>query len=330
MKKNSVRLVITSGEPAGIGPQVSYRAAQQFLHDFEDVTIDILGDQQLFQPYLTGHTFGHGVRLEHVPLCATNRLGNLNVKNAPYVLSLLDKAYTACHEQRYDAMVTAPLQKSVINQSGINFTGHTEYLAQKAGIAKVVMMLCAELHPPLTQDAVMMRVALVSTHVALQDVSAQMNTQDIVETLAIIQKSCRTYFGLQQPKIAVAGLNPHAGEDGYLGTEEIKCITPAILQAQTLGINASGPFPADTLFRYSALNDIDVFLAMYHDQGLIPLKMASFGRGVNITLGLPMIRTSVDHGTALDRAQTGDVDFMSMYQALKVAYQMVKNGASST
>ncbi len=327
MNNDYVRLVITSGEPAGIGPQISIQAAQQFIKDHEDVNIHLLGDQQLFKPYLS-EEIAPTLSIEHIPLYDSNRLGYLNVKNAPYVIHLLDKAYDGCQSHRYDAMVTAPIQKSVINDFGLDFTGHTEYLADKAAVSKVVMMLCGEIDFPGAPTNCMMRVALASTHIALKEVASFLDTDDLIEIIKIIHQSCQQYFGLHQPRISVAGLNPHAGEGGYLGREEIDIISPAIRQAQAIGMDVSGPFPGDTLFRYKNIEQIDVFLAMYHDQGLIPLKMATFGRGVNITLGLPIIRTSVDHGTALDIAANGNADFASMYQALQLAYQMVKNGSS--
>ena len=329
MKNDLIRLVITSGEPAGIGPQISFQAAQQFIKDKEDVSIEILGDQQLFNPYISEITSSR-LTIDHIPLSDANRLGRLNVKNAPYVIQLLDKAYEGCQSQQYDAMVTAPLQKSIINDFGMDFTGHTEYLASKAGVSKVVMMLCGEIDLPKVHTNCLMRVALATTHIALKDIAQTINTEDILEIIQIIDQSCKQFFGIPQPSIAVAGLNPHAGEGGYLGREEIEIINPAIQKAKALGIDVSGPFPGDTLFRYKNIEQVDVFLAMYHDQGLIPLKMATFGRGVNVTLGLPIIRTSVDHGTALDISANGNADIGSMYQALQLAYQMVKNGSSGT
>jgi len=330
MDNSYVQLVITSGEPAGIGPQISIQAAQAFIADHQDVKIHLLGDQHLFDPYYQKQALNEHISIEHVPLIAPNEKGQLNLNNAPYVLSLLDRAYQGCIEHSYDAMVTAPLQKSIINDYGLNFTGHTEYLAQKAGVSKVVMMLCGEVSHVANQSPMMMRVALVTTHMALKEIFTAITIDEILSTLQIIQNNIEKYFGIKSPKIMVAGLNPHAGEGGHLGREEMEIITPAIKKARLLGLSVTGPYPADTMFRYQALEHVDVFLAMYHDQGLIPLKMASFGQGVNITLGLPIIRTSVDHGTALDLAKTGTADCKSMYQALKVAYQMVKNGSSST
>ena len=329
MKNDCVQLVITSGEPAGIGPQISLQAAQRFLEQHDDVHIVLLGDQQLFQPFLPNYHLIPNLSIKDVPLQEQNRLGQLNKNNAPYVLSLLDIAFEGCLEKQYDAMVTAPIQKSVINDYGIHFTGHTEYLAEKAGALQVVMMLCGSVNAGSQVNSTMMRVALASTHIALKEVSSVINTEEIYGTLEIVHKSMKQYFGIFNPKISVAGLNPHAGENGYLGHEEIEIILPAIKKAQAHGISVAGPFPSDTMFSYQNLDQVDVFLAMYHDQGLIPLKMATFGHGVNVTLGLPIIRTSVDHGTALDLAQSGSADFGSMYEALVVAYQMVKNDSSS-
>jgi 4-hydroxythreonine-4-phosphate dehydrogenase len=329
MKNDRVQLVITSGEPAGIGPQISFLAAHQFLENHDDVNIVLLGDKELFQPYQQAQRQHANLSIKNSPLRDENRLGQLNKKNAPYVLGMLDIAFQGCLDKQYDAMVTAPLQKSIINDFGVSFTGHTEYLAEKAGVSQVVMMLCGEVSAVSQVKPTMMRVALASTHIALKDVSLSMNSEEICRTLEIIHQCLRKYFGISNPRISVAGLNPHAGENGYLGDEEINIILPAIKKAQMNGISAIGPFPADTMFRYDNLEHVDVFLAMYHDQGLIPLKMATFGHGVNVTLGLPIIRTSVDHGTALDLAQSGKADFGSMYEALRVAYQMVKNDSSS-
>jgi 4-hydroxythreonine-4-phosphate dehydrogenase len=329
MKNDSVQLVITSGEPAGIGPQISFLAANQFLKNHDDVNIVLLGDNELFRPYLQGQRQHSNLSIKNSPLRDENRLGQLNKKNAPYVLGMLDEAFQGCLEKQYDAMVTAPLQKSIINDFGISFTGHTEYLAEKAGVSQVVMMLCGEVSGIEQVKPTMMRVALATTHLALKDVSLSIHSEEIYRTVEIIHQFLKKYFGIPNPRISVAGLNPHAGENGYLGDEEINIILPAIKKAQINGIAAIGPFPADTMFRYGNLEHVDVFLAMYHDQGLIPLKMATFGHGVNVTLGLPIIRTSVDHGTALDLAQSGKADFGSMYEALRVAYQMVKNDSSS-
>jgi len=330
MQNDFVKLAITSGEPAGIGPQISIQAAQQFLKNHNDVQIHLLGDSVLFSPFQEPLTQYSNLILEHVSLNESNIVGVLNAQNAPYVLTLLDKAHSGCHQKVYDAVVTAPIQKSVINEFGIPFTGHTEYFAEKSNISKVVMMLCGEVPVPSTPKSSFMRVALASTHLALKDVSQSLDCELIVKTLEIIHHNLKRYFALNDPQIYVAGLNPHAGESGYLGTEEVDFIIPAINKARDLGISALGPYPADTLFRYDNLDKADIFLAMYHDQGLTPLKMATFGHGVNVTLGLPYIRTSVDHGTALDISASGNASSKSMYQALQVAYQMVKNGTSSS
>jgi len=328
MKNELVHLAITSGEPAGIGPEISLQATKKFLLQHQDVQIHLLGDRGLFSPYLNDFQDDR-LHLVHIPLRSKNEYGQLNSANAPYVLEMLDQAYFGCHQKQYDAMVTAPLQKSVINDHGLHFTGHTEYLAQKAGSKQVVMMLCGQVSSSLTSSSEMMRVALATTHLALKDVSLAISYRELLGTIQIIHQTLKKYFGIQNPKIQVAGLNPHAGESGYLGKEEIDVIAPAIKQAQSEGISVTGPFSADTMFRLDMLDQVDVFLAMYHDQGLIPLKMACFGQGVNVTLGLPIIRTSVDHGTALEIAGRGEANFESMVQALSVAYQMVKNGTSS-
>ncbi len=316
-----IHLVITSGEPAGIGPEVSYQAAMGFIQDYPDTHISIVGDRQLFPKLSTSSNTRLQVR--HVDLLGEHAFGKLNVQNAQYVLELLDQAFELCRSQQCQAMVTAPLQKSVINDAGVNFSGHTEYLAAKAGVSQVVMMLCGDVQfgsPPRP----ILRVALVTTHLALQDVPRAINQALVAKCIAIIDHDLKSYFGITHPKIRVAGLNPHAGESGYLGQEEILHITPAIQEASARGIHVTGPYPADTMFDLKSLAEVDVFLAMYHDQGLAPLKFATFGTGVNVTLGLPIIRTSVDHGTALDIAGRNMADSSSMYAALKLAYDMVQ------
>jgi 4-hydroxythreonine-4-phosphate dehydrogenase len=219
-----------------------------------------------------------------------------------------------------DAIVTAPVQKRTINDAGHAFTGHTEYLAERTNTDHVVMMLAGD-----TDDG-MLRVALATTHLALADVPAAISTGSLMTTLTIVHDDLVRRFGIPDPRILVTGLNPHAGEGGYLGREEIEQITPAITRARDLGWQVSGPYPADTLFQPRYLRDADCVLAMYHDQGLPVLKHATFGHGVNITLGLPIIRTSVDHGTALDLAAAGlgHADHTSMHEAIRVACQMVR------
>lgn len=320
-----VNLVITTGEPAGIGPEVSLNAALAFLAEQENTIITLLGDNSLFAiPQQTSPDVLARLKLESVPLKQPVQAGVLNAANAGYVLNLLDLALDACIQKRFDAMVTAPVQKSVINEAGLSFTGHTEYLAQRCGVSHVVMMLCA----PLSKDflglkrARDLRVGLVTTHIPLKTVSATLSQDLLLETIQIVAKDLQARFGIAKPVLRMAGLNPHAGESGYLGREEIEIISPAIKTAQSLGIDVSGPYPGDTMFDPAALEKVDAFIAMYHDQGLAPFKFVSFGGGVNVTLGLPVIRTSVDHGTALSIAGTGNADSGSMLEALRLAYQL--------
>jgi 4-hydroxythreonine-4-phosphate dehydrogenase len=250
--------------------------------------------------------------IEHVPLARPRTPGKLDTANGRYVLAILDRAVRGCLDGEYDAIVTAPVQKSVINDAGVAFTGHTEYLADKAGAAHVVMMLVGG----------GLRVALATTHLALADVPKAINRKSLFETLRVLDADLKKRFRITRPRILVSGLNPHSGEAGHLGREEIDIIAPAIADAVAAGIVASGPIPADTLFVPERLKAGDCALAMYHDQGLPVLKYASFGRGVNVTLGLPFVRTSVDHGTALDLAGTGKADPGSLLEALKLAIEL--------
>ena len=253
------------------------------------------------------------MRIEHVALAAPSTPGRLDIANARYVLATLDAAIAGCQDGRYDAIVTAPVQKSVINDAGVPFSGHTEYLAEHTGTARVVMMLAGDTpHGPL-------RVALATTHLPLADVSAALTRDGLEQTLRILDADLRRRFRLPRPRIVAAGLNPHAGEGGHLGREEIELIAPAIERARAQGIDVDGPLPADTLFVPEIVAKYDAVLAMFHDQGLPVLKYATFGHGVNVTLGLPFVRTSVDHGTALDRAGTGRADAGSLRAALELA-----------
>ena len=318
-----VDLVITTGEPAGIGPEVSVQAAQAFLQEQQGVHITLIGDPSLF---------GEGARhprlqIESVKLNAPAVSGRLDVNNAAYVLATLDSAVAGCQAGRFQAMVTAPVHKGVINQSGIVFTGHTEYLAAACGVQRVVMMLCANLPAGLMglQRGLPLRVALTTIHVPLALVSAQITVKTVLETIQILHAGLKNQFGIAQPRILVAGLNPHAGEGGYLGSEENATIEPAIAQAQQAGIRVEGPFPGDTLFDLRSLDRVDAYLAMYHDQGLAPFKFLTFNTGVNVTLGLPIIRTSVDHGTALDIAGKGVADAGSMLEAIRLAFQLAQH-----
>ena len=262
----------------------------------------VIGDRSLFK----------SVEVDHVPLRRPRVPGKLDPANSPYVLAVLDRAIAGCLKGEFDAMVTAPVQKSVINDAGIDFTGHTEYLAEKARGAHVVMMLVGG----------GLRVALATTHLALSDVPRAIRRQDLVKTLRVIHADLQKRFHIARPRILVAGLNPHSGEGGHFGHEDADEIAPAIADAKAAGIDASGPLPADTLFVPQRVKEADAVLAMYHDQGLPVLKYASFGEGVNVTLGLPFVRTSVDHGTALDIAGTGRADPGSLIEAVKLAIQL--------
>ena len=254
--------------------------------------------------------------MHHVPLAAEARPGHLDVRNAAYVLATLDHAIDGALAGRYDAIVTAPVQKSVINDAGVAFTGHTEYLAARAQAPQVVMMLAGDTaHGPL-------RVALATTHLPLAEVPRALTVDGLVRVMQVLLHDLQQHFGIAQPRIAVTGLNPHAGEGGHLGREEIEVIAPAIARLRGAGHAVDGPLPADTLFVPSIVQRYDAVLAMFHDQGLPVLKYATFGHGVNITLGLPFIRTSVDHGTALDIAGTGRADAGSMRAALALAVQL--------
>ncbi|MCX7209284.1 MAG: 4-hydroxythreonine-4-phosphate dehydrogenase PdxA [Burkholderiales bacterium] len=334
------RIAITCGEPAGIGPEISLLAA---VHNQALADIVLLGDAaqlkelavrlQLKQTVQVVPSLAQFASTEKNPqhivvidcsLAVPVVPGLTNPLNAPAVLQTLDLAIAAAMAGEIDGIVTAPLQKSVINESGLHFTGHTEYLAEKTNTTNVVMMLAAG------SEASSLRVALATTHLALKDVSAAITKNNLFKTIEIIQHDLQSRFGITDPRICVTGLNPHAGEGGYLGHEEIEIITPAIVEAQQRGWKVTGPYPADTLFQAKYLQEADCVLAMYHDQGLPVLKYASFGQGVNITLGLPLIRTSVDHGTALDLAAQGLglAEYGSMTTAIKVAVQMATNTAS--
>lgn len=292
-------IAVTSGEPAGIGPELCVMLAREPL----PARLVMIGERAL----LAGCP-----HVEHVALERARVAGKLDPANAAYVLRILDRAIDGCLAGEYDAMVTAPVQKSIINDAGIAFTGHTEYLAERAHSDHVVMMLVGG----------GLRVALVTTHLPLSEVPKAVTQEKIFQTLRVLDHDLRRQFRLQRPRILVAGLNPHSGESGHLGREDLEVIAPAIAAAAAAGIVASGPIPADTLFVPERLKNADCALAMYHDQGLPVLKYASFGRGVNVTLGLPFVRTSVDHGTALDLAGTGRADPSSLIEAVKLAIDL--------
>ena len=323
-----VNLVVSTGEPAGIGPEVSLAASLGFLSEHTDARITLLGNNKLLiLPDNLSSDLSNRIQIQSIPLGVSVIPGSLNAQNAQYVINLLDQAIDGCKQGRFDAMVTAPLQKSIINDAGTPFTGHTEYLAQRCHTSHVVMMLCAPLPVGFLglKTSRDLRVALVTTHLPLKEVPQALSYELILQTIEIVNQDLQNKFGIAKPHIRIAGLNPHAGESGYLGHEEIEVISPAIEAAQRSGINVSGPYPGDTMFDSESIAHVDAFIAMYHDQGLAPFKFVTFGNGVNVTLGLPIIRTSVDHGTALDIAGKGVADSGSMLEALRLAYQLVLN-----
>ena len=317
---STVKLAISTGEPAGIGPEVSIAAANAFIADNPHTKITLYGDRSLLQ----SQSLASQIQIAHIPLVKPNQIGRLNLENAPYVLSVIQEASEACRSGVHDALITAPVQKSILSRPSIEFSGHTEFLAQLDGKDQVVMMLCGEISDPKSEDKkpFSLRVALASTHLPIQQVAQSIQYKSLLQTIRIIHSDLQTRFGIASPIIMVTGLNPHAGEDGHLGREEIDTIIPAIKAAQVEGIKISGPFPADTLFNPARLQAADAVLAMYHDQGLAPFKFATFTEGVNVTLGLSYIRTSVDHGTALDIAGHDKADWHSMYAALNLAQEL--------
>jgi 4-hydroxythreonine-4-phosphate dehydrogenase len=317
---NPLVIAITAGEPAGIGPELCVMLAQAQY----PAHLVFIADRRLIEARAAqiGHSIAladytsapkaNGASLLHLPLSAPSVAGVLDPANSSYVLATLQAAVDGCIDGRFDAMVTAPVHKGVINDAGLPFTGHTEFLAEKTASERVVMMLIGG----------GMRVALATTHLPLAAVPQAITRQSLGATLRILHGDLRRRFAITDPRILVAGLNPHAGESGYLGREEIEVIAPVIEALRRDGLQLIGPLPADTLFTPAYLKDADCVLAMYHDQGLTPLKYASFGHGVNVTLGLPIIRTSVDHGTALDLAGTGKADGGSLRAAVQLALEL--------
>lgn len=303
-------VAVTSGEPAGIGPDICLSLAGTDL----SARIVVLGDRDLLaeRARMTGRSTD-GLDIVHVPLRAPCIAGRLDPANAPYVLELLDRALAGCQSGEFAAMVTAPVHKGVINDAGSPFTGHTEYLAEKTGTRRVVMMLAGA----------GLRVALATTHLPLKDVPAAITREDLTATIRILHGDLIRKFGIAAPRILVAGLNPHAGEGGHMGREEIEVIAPALEALRAEGMDLAGPLPADTLFTKHVLAGSHAQLAMYHDQGLAVLKYAAFEDGINITLGLPILRTSVDHGTAIDLAGTGRADPRSLFAAVRLAAEIV-------
>ncbi|HNN08759.1 MAG TPA: 4-hydroxythreonine-4-phosphate dehydrogenase PdxA [Azospira sp.] len=325
-------IAVTSGEPGGIGPELCLRLqARKF-----QARIVVLADRALLEQrarllggrvdlvdYRPQTATGAGVELLHCPLAVPAMPGALDPANAPYVLALLDRALAGCRTGEFAAMVTAPVHKGIINQAGIPFSGHTEYLAAKTATPRVVMMLAGDTpQGPL-------RVALATTHLPLRAVADAIDATMLEETLRIVHADMRRKYGITSPRILVAGLNPHAGEDGYLGREEIDTMAPVLARLRAEGMQLTGPLPADTMFTPPILIQGDCVLAMYHDQGLTALKYATFGNGINVTLGLPVIRTSVDHGTALAIAGKGTADPGSLFAAVNEAIRMASRSTAT-
>ena len=325
-------IVITPGEPAGIGPELAIELVQteqlQPMIFMADKHLMAQRAQEIGRPLeiIEWHgddfsdTPAGAMVIQHTPLQVDCQTGQLNPANAHYVLACLDRAIDGCLDDRFSAMVTGPLHKGVINDAGIPFSGHTEHLQLRCKVDKVVMMLASP----------RMRVALATTHLPLAEVPKNINFESLTEVSKILIADLQQKFGIQKPRILVAGLNPHAGEDGHMGREEIDVIQPVLESLKSQQAELIGPLPADTLFNKKYLEDADAVLAMYHDQGLPVLKFDGFGESVNITLGLPMIRTSVDHGTALDLAGSGTADIGSLKTAIQVAEQMAQASHSAS
>jgi 4-hydroxythreonine-4-phosphate dehydrogenase len=335
---NEPTIAITVGEPAGIGPELIAMLARRHRERPFDARLVALGDMALltsraarigepahYASYDPAARSAGPPALEvwHHPLAVPAVPGAPDPANARGVLATFACAADACATGAFDALVTAPAQKSVLMDAGIAFSGHTEYFARRTATPRVVMMLVGG------ERAAPLRVALVTTHLALKDVPAAITEEAVLSTLAIVDAELIAKFGITKPRIAVCGLNPHAGESGHLGREEVDAIAPAIATARANDIDARGPLPADTVFVPAQAREFDAIVAMYHDQGLPVLKAASFGHGVNVTLGLPFVRTSVDHGTALDlaadpsRARTADPG--SLFAAVELAIALARN-----
>jgi 4-hydroxythreonine-4-phosphate dehydrogenase len=319
------RIIVTSGEPAGIGPDLCLAIAQR------DWPCELVfaGDATLFEQ--RARALGCVVRLQpydaaresqpqqagsmsvlHIPAATAPVAGKLDTANARYVLNILDRAIDGCSSGEFSAMVTAPVQKSVIADSGVPFSGHTEYLAERTGAPLPVMLLTADT----------LRVALATTHLPLSEVGRTISPTLLTDVIRILHRDLQQRFRIATPRILVCGLNPHAGESGHLGREEIETIAPTLARLRTEGLQLIGPAPADTAFTPRMLAQADAVLAMYHDQGLPVLKYAGFGHAVNVTLGLPIVRTSVDHGTALELAGTGKADAGSLIAAVELALEL--------
>lgn len=324
------RIALTTGEPAGIGPDICVALAQNAHH----ADIVALGDPELLvkrarqlrldlnlddfvSSKRSAQTARH-IKVLPVTLRAPVIAGKLNPVNARYVLDLLDRALAGCLNSEFDALVTTPVHKGVINDAGIAFTGHTEYLANRCGTSAPVMLLTTG----------NLRVALATTHMPIKDVPQAITPDALTHTLRVLNTDLHDRFGITRPRILVLGLNPHAGESGHLGREEIEVIVPVCDKLRAEGMQLTGPVSADTAFSKSGLNNVDAVLAMYHDQGLPVLKYAGFGHAVNITLGLPIIRTSVDHGTALELAGTGRAEHSSLEAAIVMAQKIIQHSSA--
>ncbi|EAQ98019.2 4-hydroxythreonine-4-phosphate dehydrogenase [Congregibacter litoralis KT71] len=325
------RLAISAGEPAGIGPDIVLAAAQRDWpaelvviadQDMLAARAELLGLTVNLRPYDAAAiqtSRGHSLSIIHEPLAVPAQPALADSANAGSVLAALKRATQGCMSGEFDAMVTAPVNKAVIADSGVPFSGHTEYLAELTASDQVVMLLAAK----------ELRVALATTHIPLSQVPESINPPLLLNVLRVMDADLKSKFGIVDPQISVLGLNPHAGEGGHLGMEDIEVIIPALKQAKSEGIQVSGPWPADTAFNPRLSPQTDAYLAMYHDQGLPVLKFASFGAAVNITLGLPIIRTSVDHGTAFDLAGTGKADPGSFFAAVESAMELIKTFAKA-
>ncbi|WP_438971203.1 4-hydroxythreonine-4-phosphate dehydrogenase PdxA [Methylophaga sp.] len=322
------RIALTAGEPAGIGPDLCLQIAQQkqSAQLIAIVDPDLLEQRakqlnlpiELSKADLTEPAKVAGVgQLYYLPISLASSVtaGRLNSSNSSYVIETLQLALDGCMDGRFDAIVTAPVHKGVINDAGVDFSGHTEFFADGAGVEKVVMMLATE----------QLRVALATTHLPLRAVADAISKDSLRQVLTITVNSLKQQFGLKNPRIAVCGLNPHAGEGGHLGREEIDVIQPVIDEMQSTEATITGAWPADTIFNQDKLQHYDAVLAMFHDQGLPVLKHHGFGKAVNITLGLPFIRTSVDHGTALDLAGKGTAQATSLQTAIDMALMMANS-----
>ena len=328
-----MRIAITPGEPAGIGPDLIIKLAQRA----HPATLIALADPDMLMQRAA--ELNHPLRLHEfepgtdpgptaacelfvipVPLAENCIPGQLNPANAHYVLETLQQATTGCLNGDFDALLTAPVHKGVINDAGIAFTGHTEFLAERCGVQTPVMLLCTE----------KLRVALVTTHLSLAEVPAAITKERLTTICTIVHEDMQRLFGLSDPRITVLGLNPHAGESGHMGREELDVIEPVLEALRAQGMQLSGPLPADSAFTGEWLDRTDVFLAMFHDQGLPVLKYSGFGEAVNVTLGLPIVRTSVDHGTALDLAGSGKAHSGSLEAALTLAIEMASTHRNST